>query len=415
MDSLPSDIVIEIVKFVYPTELINICLAHSQFRYLGTDERLFRVLCTFEFQDFAEDWIFKLPEDWTWKQLFIELFNVKRQMISEMYTRVGLTYRYNYREIWGNGLKYFTYSGIIQSSGTLAERNEADIWYLSMLTAGVSKTGVCLPLLFNDERPYSLTVEDATQRRAVLRMISNDSLDHIVNSSTGDIWVDKMLLKKGFHVWHENLEEFVFLYPMIGVRNIFESYKAIIMKEYTEKFNSACKILNEEIHITYDCPDLVLKNYAEFQTEIEGIFRDHEWVVITYGYGYKGLSLLVSRYPKSMIFNKDNATDHDLQKFEMCQSICFNHLNESLNVTELLDYPTTHKPDIPKIVTLKANGKDGNPITLRLIESETVICQPRISHVKDNDNEFEDPLFGVDDNSTCEYDGPVDSDDSDEL
>lgn len=413
MDSLPSDVIIEIVKFVYPTELINICLTNGQFAYLGSDERLFRILCTLEFQHFAEDWIFKLAEGWTWKELFIKLFNAKRQMISEMYARVGLTYKYEYRGQYKWGCKYFHYSDIDSSDDlsnmTISERTELKYNFSSPINS--SRFSV-EPLSFVSDMKYGLTAGDATYRRNLLNIIKRGKSKDMLCS---DVWTMKMLVQEGFCIWHEISSKFIILYPMTGLRNIFREYRNLIMKEYTEKFNSACKILNEEIHVSYDCPDLVSKNYAEFQTEIEGIFKDHEWVVITYGYGYKGLSLLVSRYPKSMIFNRDTANDHQMQKFRAWEPQCFNHLNEDLNLIELLDYSTTHKPEIPKIMTLKANGKDGNPITLRLIESETIICQPRISHVKNNDNEFEDPLFGVDDDSTCEYDGPVDSDDSNEL
>ena len=46
---------------------------------------------------------------------------------------------------------------------------------------------------------------------------------------------------------------------------------------------------------------------------------------------------------------------------------------------------------------------DEDPIILKLIESETQIYPSRIVHVKDNNNELENPYNDDSDNSSFEY------------
>lgn len=404
---LPSNTTLDIIKLVYPTQLLNVFLVNRHFGAFSSEEKLYRALIEVQFQPFAPDWVFKCPPDWTWKMLFIRLFNMKRQMISEMYARMGLTYEFSYRPFWGNGLNYFIYSGISASTYSngifphisFEDKLNMSIYPLDML--GVTKINLekYEPLSFDPKSHYALTIEDIVYRRRLLKMYPAADNHAIMNSKTGTIWKDEMLLDEGFCVWHFQLDTFISLFPMTGLEMLSNIYSDIIMTEYNRKLEAAASFLNEEVNVTYGCSDLTLQNFSSFQEQITLKLREHEWDIILYAYGHQGLSLIISRYPKSILFDED--TDYDSKASAICQPQLFNHLNEDIEVRRLLEYSTQDKPEIPKIIELSRgnptssatifNTNNSQIIVLKLIETQ--IFAPRICHLKDNDREFESPFL----------------------
>ena len=380
MDSLPYDILAYIIKDVYPTELINVCLTYRRFRHLGVDENLFKILCIIHLQGYDPNWTFTLPEQWTWKQLFIKLFNVKRQFISQMYTQVGLIYEHEYKPEFNYGLQILYDPRLSGSYVGIANRT---FKCCSLLNIHIVEQGVN-PLSLTEEYLHALPIEE-----------------FILNP----LKKDEAILKEGLCVWHEQTNRFVCIFSMAGIINIFKRYEAIILKEYIEKSFKAHAYLNEEFNVSYTCPDMItMDNYLDFEHEIgKELIDKHDWSIITYRYvenkeksqGGK-LSLVISRYPKSLIIGKSHMSEVDSRRFASCRFTLYNHHNKEYIMFRMLQYPKEVrsneevkvkeskevrservKADIPKVIVLDSSnenpiiGKHKETLVFTLVENET--------------------------------------------
>lgn len=424
MEFLPHEATIEIIKHVYPTELINICLVSKHFSSFSSDERLFRVFLTTQFQlpQFATSFTFKLPPTLTWKELFIKLFNTKRQMISTMYSRMGLVYEYDYKPISEQELRCLHYDDDIdivrngRATGdfhsivcnmSVNERIKLGCISSTLSIDGSPIEGAIVDrLAFYPDYTYSLNIEDVMYRRNLLKSEVGEN---------GIAQMDKILLYEGFCVWEKQSQTYIPVYPTLGFRCIFYEYRKCIMEEYTKKFHAACKILNEEVTVMYECPQLTAQNFTTYERDIEKEFEKQNWTIIIYGYGYRGLSLLISRYPKSLLPGQGDRTmsQYDFDRMVLCNLRFYTHKNEDFHPCKLLEYSSQPKLEVPKTITINSAiiGLEEDPIVLTLIESETQIYPSRISHVKDNTDTFEDPYnddsddssFGIELDNTTDY------------
>jgi len=433
MDTLPDEIITCVITKLYPTELINICMVSKHFSDLGTDDRLFRILCTVQFQQYATDWIFKLPQNWTWKELFIKLFNVKRQMISEMYARMGLTYEHSYRE-YGQGVRHSCYcdDNPNLNNMTSEERFNLNGDHMPLLaTVKVDRFdlyGIVEPLTFHPDLKMSLNIKDVMYFRRKMLDIAGDFKEKFEKlNENGYMNVNSVVLEEGLCMWNKELKTYLSIFSMSGLRNIFLYYEDIIMKEYIEKSYAAYELLSEEFNVVYECPFISIKDFYTFRDQAENKLKEQGWIVIVSGYSHEGLSLIISRYPKSILFEGDECSKSDMNKYLNCKISLFNHLNEKLHVTKYLQYPKQMtleqmgpeqvksedksgvKPDIPKTLVLDCVGLDGNPVILKLIESSiSRNMDRRVTHIKDNDDILENPYayrgadIADDDNDTDE-------------
>jgi hypothetical protein len=398
MENLNRDVLSEIAKQIYyPTELINLVSVSKHFRFLGNNEHLFRCFWIREFQQFAPDFVLRLPENWTWKQVFIWLFKVKRQMISEMHAHMGLTYEHNFREMIGKGLGGLAFDDHLSNAETTAlsleERSLVPMHRQFLVEETVQEN-----LDFPPDYSNLLELQD-------LCYFHENKISKSIGIYTKNRPSTKqILLTEGVCVWNYMFEMYIPIYPLSALREIFIYHKTIIMDEHNRKLRNAEKVLNESVYVEYKCNDINIENFYEYETLITDKLEEYDLGIIIFGYENNCLSLSITRYPKWKLFpykfqihkvyqipsyNWKNERSEFDKTYKMCQFPIYNWENVKLDMKEVLEYSESCKDlYIPEKIEIEFLKEPGKKLTLELVTKR--IVPPRIRHIK-YDDVSEDP------------------------
>jgi hypothetical protein len=384
MDCLPDDIILHIAGFFYPIELKNLMLVNRQFRDLIDSERFFCMLYWREVKLWDETWKFSLPEEWTWKKVYLWLFKIKRQMISAMYAHMGLIYKYEFRP--DNQSICFPTSSENIDDLDLKEKGKIIIFPMRIVYG------------FNDRSEFQpdfssiFTIEDMnyfykTGKCKGFR-VGRYNADKLARK--------KILLREGICIW--NGQNYNPIFSIDGLRQIFFWYRILIRDEYEMKLEKAMSLLNEEYTLEYDCKEITLHNYGKLQKVIAEKFLEKELKLMIHGFGWKGLSVMVCRYPKCLLLDHEKGDT-------LCNIMVYNHLNESLDMKKLLTYPEKDKLELPEDIIIEEDhplNSEKKRLVLKLLKIDKF--PNRIRHVKFDDDEFENPLAEDESNDDEEED-----------
>jgi hypothetical protein len=295
MNSLHRDVLLQIAaRIFYPTELINLALTCKRFRFLGNDEWLFRSLWLREFKEHALGFDFEMVEGWTWKGVFIWLFRSKREIITEMYGHMGLSYEHKLREGYAAiRLLVFEYEKpkhILKSKRYLTEIchysliEEHKIGFLEYITLNKSH--------YTDEVALIDTVYSNNDRISFNRLPYSNQYKDKPDSK-------RIILKEGLCVWSSTLKRYILLYPFESLKRMFHYYAKIITNMRDEKIKLAVNLLNELYIVEYKCDGISEDNYTNYSRIIHKKMKEFKIGILQYNYNYalKVLSFSVLRSP----------------------------------------------------------------------------------------------------------------------
>lgn len=405
MDRLGRDVLLEVARRIYyPTELINLALVCKAFKHLGTDERLFKTFWLREFQsyapDFTSEFLNKIPENWTWKQVFVWLFKTKRELISKMYHHVGLVYERDFRgeldEKATNKLHFMLFLGY--KDGTSPEER----YQLPTGRAYLIDRSVTGSLFF--------TLARGRDRKRMVEMIDTvhahqgkwdlrDNWDYPVEEEYrkglygGKPLGKRAIVKEGVCIWDKVTESYKLIYPLDGLRDIFNGYKYDIMRERNLKVRAAEELLNELYNLEYQCDEITNDNYKQYEIAISERMKESELAMIDYYYiyGLKVLSFSVIRAP-----HWENKEPRENQVYggwpKGYQIPIYDWKGTLLDTKELMEYPYQCKnrygesgelkfPETLHIESLEKKDEGGKILTLALKNSEKIPAAfPHVSH-----------------------------------
>jgi hypothetical protein len=241
-----------------------------------------------EVRTYCKNFEFKLPEDWTWKQVFIWLFNIKRQSISVMYNNMRIPYQYSYKPLIANSLCYIGFSdGIVDTPEERFANRE-----------------ICfhVPIIDNEKGDITLTPVVDLACFGTMGEIQDMNLYHqaklICHFDYGNQTYDikdrerrhknrpankKILLKEGICVWNCKRESYIPIFSYQGFVFLFEEYEKIVSTLHEKRLNTAIKLIYE-ISKNFD------KDLEEFYETITCDFLERALKVIEidYHFDYRG-------------------------------------------------------------------------------------------------------------------------------
>jgi len=415
MEKLGRDVLLEIARRIYyPTELINLVLVCRSFRFMGTSERLFRAFWLREFKFFApgfvSGFIENLPDNWTLKQLFIWLFKTKRELISRMYNHLGLTYEHDFRGEDSSRLYYLLFLKTKRSD------NIPTRFLLTMLSEYLIDGNVSGDLELNPNNEDNLDrmvelidivyshkaewniEEDYNYPSKETEGEWNKELQHKNKKELQQIDKDRrpmskrVILREGVCVWDCETEKYILIYPLDGIKYMFEHYREIIIKERNLKIRAAEDLLNELYNLEYQCDEITQVNYKLYYELIIKKTREVELGMISYYYipALKVLSMSVIRSPHWQ--NNDDLNMRDARWHRTYQIPIYDWKGREIDTRELMEYPNRKYEGLrtdynrlmrfPEELMIESLEK-GKMVRLVLKRSEKIPAAfPHVSHGK---------------------------------
>lgn len=187
-----------------------------------------------------DDFLLELLEGWTWKNLNIRMYNVIRQMISEMHTHVGMKYEHSYKPKPKSGLPYLSFFDIDVHDQPCNRLDDIIEWE--------SMVEELLPeFLFTPDSDRSpVTLEDLNLRHEFL--LGFGSIEN--NGSNAYTWSaqpDMLLLEEGVCLWNTSLNNYSCILPIEVMRNIFYRQASKINDKLQQGIERTYEFLSQPI------------------------------------------------------------------------------------------------------------------------------------------------------------------------
>lgn len=249
---LPYEIGIQIGKFLKVRDLSNLTISNTHFSHLCKDEQLFYELYYRDFLSYAypltkkeqikeQEESRKRGAGWNWKELYIILWQTTERMKCQIKNFYGLIQKTEVPQ-YPNSLPYSIYH--------IHEDDEDDI--INNFTTCMARRIIIYKMWgkkakFGPDklRSIPIEIEDLDVKNKVLKTemrIRGHYINANIKNDTDPVIESQALIGEGFVKWSSVRKQFLSMYPMDGLRSIFNSYvekyedKAFLMNDKAKEF-----------------------------------------------------------------------------------------------------------------------------------------------------------------------------------